>query len=151
LKAEGVLAPRWLVLVVRTRRPYDAERLRSALHATRLPDEGKRELYRDKPEKAAVEPVLWCADERTLGYGLGVTDVKKVPDEPRSGTDHLAPEVGTFLKERLRQGTQAWAVGHVADWRKTFVPLWLTGALKEDPEARALFGVRTFGVWFQFA
>src|SRR5262249_26444919 len=82
-------------LVVRTRKPYQAERVRVALKATRTHDErtpegGKRTLYSASVGKLPVQ--LWLADERTLVVGLFST-MEQVPGKPQEGLTHLPPEV----------------------------------------------------------
>jgi hypothetical protein len=149
LRIQGQLIPR-VNLIVRTTRPFDAQAIRTALHATRAPEPGKKELYRVKLEKSVLTPVLWFADERTLIVGLKVEDFEAVPAMPREGIDHLQTEIRSFLKERLGQGTPAWLAGYAENWEIHWRIL-LDRQAREGQPIDLLAPVRTFGVWFQFS
>jgi hypothetical protein len=149
LRIQGELIPR-VNLVVRTTRPYDPAAIRKALHATRTPEPGKKELYRVKLEKSVLTPVLWFADERTLLVGLKPEDFARVPTKPREGIDHLQTEIRSFLKERLGQGTPAWLAGYAENWDIQWRIL-LDRQAREGQPVELLAQVRTFGVWFQFS
>ena len=142
---EGVPPP--AVLVVRTLRPYDAEAVRSALGAEPAPTAGGKTIYRCKPGDGGLRPWLWCADERTLVFGLFEKPLEAVPDKPAAGLERLPAEVRTLLEERLDSAGPAWVVGHAADWRKTAVALLLGGLAEKDAD---LVGhVRDFALQFQ--
>src|SRR5207249_4699544 len=53
------------ILAVRTRQPYDGNRVRSALKASPPLTKGDRTLYRFGLNNTSFEAVLWCPDERT--------------------------------------------------------------------------------------
>jgi hypothetical protein len=150
LRIRGNLLPR-MTLIVRTRRPYDAEAIRKKINASRAPEPGKKELYRVTMEKSLVTPHLWFTDERTLIVGLSGNDLEPVPARPREGVDHLMPELKSFLKDRLSQGTPAWMIGNAQDWDQTLTWNLLFAQLKKDGQPVELLAkVRTFGVSFQF-
>jgi hypothetical protein len=131
-------------LVVRTRRAYDVEKVRAALHAERLGTVGQKKLESFEIKGAKLRPVLWCADERTLVFGLFAPQFEHVPNTPREGISHLPGEVRSILDERVRSGGPVWLAGHVADWDKVE---W-TGLLdlKKD-DLKRLSSVRTFAAW----
>jgi hypothetical protein len=139
-----------MTLVVRTNRPYDAEAIRKSLHASRSPEPGKKELYRIKLEKSLVTPVVWFADDHTLVLGLSAKDLESVPATPRTGIDHLMPEIVSILKDRLNPGTPLWLVGRPQDWDKTVAWMLLERQAKAGQPVELLAQVQTFGVWFQF-
>ncbi len=141
---EGVPPP--AVLVVRTMRPYDAESVRTALGAEPVAAGGKT-LYRCKPGDGGLRPWLWCADERTLVFGLFERQLEAIPDKPAAGLERLPAEVRTLLNERLDSAGPAWVVGRAADWRKTAVALLLGGLAEKDAD---LVGhVREFALQLQ--
>jgi len=142
---EGIPPP--AVLVVRTVRPFDAEAVRSALGAEPAPAAGGKTLYRCKPGDGGLRPYLWCADERTLVFGLWAKQLEAVPDKAAAGLERLPAEVRTLLEERLDSAGPAWVVGHAADWRKTAVALLLGGLTEKDAD---LVGhVRDFALQLQ--
>jgi hypothetical protein len=144
VKADDALPPR-LNVVVRTREPYDAAKVRAALKARRAGG-GKKELYRfDGP--GGVPLVLWCADERTLVVGLLATHLEAVPVKPRDDLGALVPELRPILSERMRPAGPVWAAGHARDWASTAAAPLLE-QLGKDDRARVR-SVRTFGVWLQ--
>jgi hypothetical protein len=144
VKADDPLPPR-LNVVVRTRQPYDAAKVRAALKA-RLTGGGKKQLYRfDTP--GGVPLVLWCADERTLVVGLLATHLEDMPLRPRDDLSALVPELRPILRERMRPAGPVWAAGHARDWANTAAAPLLE-RLGKDDRARVR-SVRTFGLWLQ--
>ncbi|HZY89460.1 MAG TPA: hypothetical protein VFE78_31855 [Gemmataceae bacterium] len=144
VKADDPLPPR-LNVVVRTRQPYDAAKVRAALKARRAGG-GQKELYRfDGP--GGVPLVLWCADERTLVVGLLATHLEAVPLRPRDDLGSLVPELRPILRERMRPAGPVWAAGHAADWANTAAAPLLERLGKDDRDR--IRSVRTFGVWLQ--
>jgi hypothetical protein len=144
VKADDPFPPR-LNVVVRTRQPYDAAKVREALKARRAGG-GKKELYRfDGP--GGVPLVLWCADERTLVLGLLANHLEPVPAEPRDDLGALVPELRPVLRERMRPAGPVWAAGHARDWANTAAAPLLE-RLGKDDRARVR-SVQTFGVWLQ--
>jgi hypothetical protein len=125
VKADDDLLPR-TVLVVRTVHPYNADAVRTALQAERLPDAGGKTLYKCKPRDGGLAPVLWCADERTLVFGLIAKHLETVPDKPAVGLERLPAEVRALLENRLQSAGPAWVVGYAADWRKTAAAAFFT-------------------------
>jgi hypothetical protein len=143
VKADDPLPPR-LNVVVRTRRPYDAAKVRAALKA-RPAVGGTKELYRfDGP---GVPLVLWSADDRTLVLGLLATHLEAVPLRPRDGLEALVPELRPILRERMRPAGPVWAAGSARDWANTAAAPLLE---RLGPADRArVRSVRTFGLWLQ--
>jgi hypothetical protein len=146
LRVDNRLVPR-LTLVAQTSRPYDAEKVRNALKAKRLPDPGKRTLWGFRLEQPALQGVLWFAGERTLIVGLSAKDLEGIPPTPMVGPDHLSEELRGLLKERVGRVAQAWVVGHAEEWSKTVAGLVLNTLAKPDREALAK--VQSFGAWVQ--
>lgn len=135
-------------LVVRTRRPYNPALVRLALKATtareeRTPDGGKRTVYSATARNVPLH--LWLATEDTLVLGL-FSKLEQVPATPLEGVAHLPAEVREGIDKRLVAGTPAWAVGHAADWKKTWLPT-LAGNVKDLPLLSKLEDMRTFAVY----
>jgi hypothetical protein len=135
-------------LVVRTRKPYEAVRVRLALkasrpHEERSPEGGKRTLYAASVRALPVQ--LWLADERTIILGL-FSKLEQVPSTPNEGIEHLSAELQNVLQRRLPAGIPAWVAGHSSDWKKTWLPA-LVAARKDIPVLAQLAQVRTFALW----
>lgn len=135
-------------LVARTRRPYQPERVRAALnaiksHVERTPEGGKRTLYAASVRNLPVQ--LWLADERTIVVGL-FSNLEQVPGQPAEGLRQLPAEVREVIEKRVSPRATAWAAGHSADWKKTWLPT-VAGAVKDVPLLSRLGEVRTFALW----
>jgi hypothetical protein len=154
LSVEERLIPR-IVMVVQTRQPYDAEKVRSTLKAERRTERGKRTLYRFNLNQTAIEAVLWFAGERTLVLALIPEDLDNVPLTPDPGIERFSFELQKLLTEQLQEGTPAWIVGHAGDWTRVLSPQPLPGMPKitlvqlAKKEREILSGLRTFGSWLQ--
>ena len=133
VKADEGIPPR-SVLVVRTVRPYDADAVRTALQAESVGVRDGKTLYKCKPRDGGLRPILWCADERTLVFGLLEKHLEAVPNQPAAGLERLPAEVRTLLEERLDSAGPAWVVGYAADWRKTAAALLLGGLTEKDAD-----------------
>jgi hypothetical protein len=137
-----------VLLVVRTLRPYDIQRVVSTLKATRAAPSGGRTIYRFGLENPLRQTgYLWCPDERTMLIGLKAKDLEGVPPVPRPNSEHLLAPIRSFLGERVRSGAPLWAVGHVDDWEKTALHFFLALWLKDD--WTMLSKAHTFGAWWQ--
>jgi hypothetical protein len=132
-------------LVVRTRRPYDAERVKAALKTERLATGGEKTLDRFEIKDTPFRPVLWCADDHTLVFALLPAHFEQIA--PRKNIDHLPRAVQKVLEERVGGVGPLWLAGHVADWNKAEWPNLLPRLKKEDLERWS--AVRTFAVWLQ--
>jgi hypothetical protein len=135
------------VLVVRTRQPYDAEKVRAALKAEQLSVGGDKRLDRFEIKDTPFRPVLWCADDHTLVLALAPAHFTQVPLTPRRNIDHLPRAVQKVLEERVGPVGPLWLAGHIAAWEKIPWPTLLPGLKKEDLERWT--SVRTFAVWLQ--
>jgi hypothetical protein len=138
--------PLSVVLVVRTRRPYDALKVRETLGARGIPGApAGRTLYQVALPFGNLPALLWCADKDTFLVALARESLEKsaVPGPGRA--DPLVPQVREVLQERVRPVGQLWAVGHSADWTKSAGALLLSGLPAEWQQRLA--AVRTFGVW----
>lgn len=135
-----------VVLIVRTRQPYDADKVRAGLKAGRRIDVGKKEVYQFNLEKPRLSAFLWCAGPTTLVVGISDKDIEAVPTSPAGGVEQLAEPLQVFLKERLNVGTQAWVAGHAQNWDT--VRLLATPFLTEDNQ-KLIARVETFGFWLR--
>jgi hypothetical protein len=140
--------PTWLV--IRTRRPYDANKVRAVLGAKRprdlrLPGGGRRVVSEVKVQNVRLQ--MWLADPKTLVLGL-FGKMEDLPARPEDGGESLSPEVRRVLEQRLGAGTPVWLAGSSSDWKKTALPVLLAG-WKDVPMLNRLAQVRTFALWLQ--
>jgi hypothetical protein len=143
--------PTRFTLVVRTRRPIQAEQVRETLKA-----EGRREVdgrgvypFVMKMELPGIQggglgANAWFADDYTL---VVAKTFDHVPAEPRGGVDHLRPALRQLLKERMGPSAQLWLAADMPPWDKVFPLLQAWVLLSLRKEARTIEKVRTFGVW----
>jgi hypothetical protein len=131
VQADDAVPPR-TVAVVRTVGPYDAEAVKTALHAERVGEVGRKTVYKCKPKDGVLRPVLWFADDRTLVFGLLEKHLEAVPDAPAGDLGRLPAAVRTLLEERLQSAGPAWVVGYSADWRRTGAALLLGSLTEKD-------------------
>jgi hypothetical protein len=132
-------------LVFRTVQPYDAERVRQRLKATRAPGTGKKRLYAFRAPRWNVPLSVWFADERTMVLALVAAQLEALPNEPVADLEQFDAEIRTVLKERREAAAPLWLAGHSSDWSKTLAARFLTRMKKED--WRKLSSLRTFGIW----
>jgi hypothetical protein len=145
LNVTNRLIPR-TTLIVQTRRPYDAERVRATLKATRTGEPGPKPVYRFTLDKPPLDVWLCFLAERTLVIGLAPADVAVVPPTPQD-IGHLPKSLQTMLTERLGSVAPIWVIGHSEDWDKTSLRLPLSSV---SATGRPLLEkVRSFGVWLQ--
>jgi hypothetical protein len=110
------VSPR-LILVVRTRRAFDPDKVRAAL------TEG---------QGLPFKPALRLPDKHTIVLGVVDGQLDTVPALPRTGSDHLPEEVRTALQKRLPPAGPFWAVGAADDWSKTSLSMTFARLKKED-------------------
>ena len=140
LKMQEDVIPQ-IILIARTRRPYDPEAVRAKLKAKRAIElQGKR-VYRFTPEQLQLVGALWCADERTLVFGLHPNDLIDLPTAPIVDVERFPEQIRKYLT-RLGPGSQAWVVGAPSQWEKLLGLLHLLGLGEAD---RRIFSqVRAF-------
>jgi hypothetical protein len=88
-------------LVVRTRRPYDRRANHDKLDAEKVSDvpaAEPRTFYQTRFEAIRLPAALWCADDRTLVFGLTVIDLDDVPPSPQPSLDHLPVSLTEVLE-----------------------------------------------------
>jgi hypothetical protein len=146
--AEDADFPPPTYLIIRTRQPYDAEKVKTALGAkrpreVRVQPGDKRLLYPVKVQPLPLE--LWLAGENTLI--LGLSKMEQLPARP-SEEAQLSAEVREVLEQRIGPGAPLWLAGHSSNWEKTLLPT-LLGVWKDVPVVSRLAQVRTFAVWLQ--
>jgi hypothetical protein len=154
LSVEERLVPR-IVLVVQSRQTLNAENIRAILRAGRRTERGQRTLYRFHAGQSGIEAVLWFADDRTLVLALVPEDVDNVPLSPIPGVERFSSDVQRLLADQLHEGTQAWIVGHAANWTRVLSPQPLPGMTNltlvrlSKREREVLSGLRTFAAWLE--
>jgi hypothetical protein len=130
LKQQEDVIPQ-IILIVRTRRPYDPDVIRAKLKAKRAIElQGKR-VYRFTPEQWQLVAALWCADERTLVFGLHPNDLIDLPTAPIAGVERFPEQLRKYLTG-LDLGPQAWLVSAPSQWEKLLGLLHLLGLGEAD-------------------
>ncbi len=97
------------VLVVRTRRPYDAARVRTALKASVRGEGGNRDVYHFTLAKPHLSAVLWSPDENTLVLGLSAKDIAAISSPPAAG--RLPGALAELLRQNTTAGDVLWMAG----------------------------------------
>jgi hypothetical protein len=119
--SEGGL-PRTTIMF-QTRKPADPKRVAEAMKSVGTRKSAKGRTYRTtRLPGVPLEAALWFADDdyRMFIHALDAT-MDKVPETPQPSSDHLAPPVRKFLRERSK-GTQFWFFGDIEDWNQTYLP-----------------------------
>jgi hypothetical protein len=153
LKMEEADLPH-LYVVVRTRSPYDEEKVREKLKAKRVNGLSGKRVYRITLEQTQPGGALWCAGDRTLVFALQPKDLAELPAKPSSGVDRFAPELQKHLTSPyLAVGTRAWIVGASSRWDEILGLLQLVGLPEADwqglSQVRAFVGQIHFGPGFE--
>jgi hypothetical protein len=147
------LNPLRVILVVRTRRPYDSGSVRDHLHTGAAVTVGGKTIYPFSPEKFSLgEPALWLPNDTVLVVGLHPKYLEAIPERPNAAA--LAGPLRQLLHDRVGIGSFAWVVGHTPDDGVLGPLVDVLGALLKVPltgaEARTVAGVRTFGLWLRW-
>lgn len=151
VKVADFFPPR-MILVVRMRQPYDAERIRQDLTATPLTEAGAKDRYRFKlanlrfGDISGISAVLWLMDERTMLVALTPKELEAVPAEPKNGSEHLPVALQTSIQQRVARGATAWLAASSERWHESFVKPWVQ-TQSGDKAAASLDLLRTVCVW----
>jgi hypothetical protein len=146
-----------LICVVRTRGPYDLEKLAVAVKTAKSSVHEKRPLYEFTLEPIG-EALLWSADEQTLIFAARLTQpavgaaekapaalLTSIPTRAQPFEEHLSPALKGLFQERLAKQSQLWAVADLANksalgkltWLLPPGPLWSSA----EPVKRFAVGV----------
>jgi hypothetical protein len=145
LATDDPILPR-VNLIVRTRRPYQADKVRTALKAEKVADSARKDLYRFALPNGSLQPVIWFIDNRTLALGLIPSHLDTIPARPRAGLNHLPPDLRELLKERL-EPAPVWCAGVVEDRARGLAATLLPRLPKEERERWS--ALRAFAAWVQ--
>jgi hypothetical protein len=135
-----------IFLIVQTRQPYDAAKVRFTLKARRPIDLPDKTVYPIAPEQIELGGALWCAGARTLVFALQPKDLDGLPAEPIAGVERFPAETQKLLTG-LQEGTQAWVVGSSTNWDSVLFLLQFFGLADDDRQT--LTGVRAFRGWLR--
>jgi hypothetical protein len=105
------LPPR-LTLVLRGRRPIDADAVRTALPAGRAVDHGDKTLYEARPANGP-QGLVWFADDRTVVGGLVKEHFDKLPPQRNPSPGRFQIPLPELLRNRLDPAALVWAVLHI--------------------------------------
>jgi hypothetical protein len=137
-----------VVLVVQTRQPYDAAKVRETLKTTRSTQLGSKTVYFFTPaiaNKLSFEAVLWSPSDRIVVVTISKGELERIPDRPAAGGNQLPEPLQGIIKERIGKA-EIWLAGHVEKWEALGLVLTLL-LPKEDIET--LTRLRTFGFWLK--
>ncbi|MCI0739542.1 MAG: hypothetical protein L0Y72_10895 [Gemmataceae bacterium] len=107
-----------IVVVARTRAPYNREALADELKPAKAVSHLDRPLFAFTTRPG--EGYLWCADERTLIWLWRLDAVKKedlaeLPQPPRQGEGAAPPSVKAVVADRVNKHSLVWAAGNLED------------------------------------
>lgn len=145
---ESQVVPPPALLVVHTRRPYDANQVRAALKGSEPTERAGKTLSVFPVENVPLTSSLWlwCPDKYTLVVGRRADDFQNVPAIPEAGAERLVGPVRTLLKERVARDAQVWLVGHFPELAKKMEPL-VRPFVPPDSGWEVWTRVPTFSAW----
>lgn len=106
------LPPR-LNVVLRARRPINADAVRTALRAGRGNEHNGRMLYEVKLRPKGPDGLLWFADDRTIVGGLVREHFDKLPDPPNPYIGRFPGPLPAIFRDRVDARALAWAAVHI--------------------------------------
>ena len=106
------LPPR-LNVVLRARRPINAESVRTALHAGRGIEHNGKTLYQVKLRPKGPDGLLWFADDLTIVVGLVKEHFDGLPPARNPSIDRFPEPLRPVLRDRVDGRSLAWAAVHV--------------------------------------
>jgi hypothetical protein len=122
-----------LFLIVRTRRPYDAQAVRAKLNVKRPIELPGKTVHRFALEQTQLIGSVWFADERTLVFGWQPNDLIELPTSPIARVERFPDQIAKYLLEpAMGPGTEIWAVSASRQWEKYLVFLHLLGLDEAD-------------------
>src|SRR5262245_26363573 len=105
--------PPQVTVVLRARRPVDAESVRTALHAGRSSEHNGKTLYEVKLRPKGPDGLVWIADDRTIVGGLVREHFDRLPPGRNPSIDRFAAPLRVLLRDRIEANALAWAAVHV--------------------------------------
>jgi hypothetical protein len=108
-----------LVLIARTRGPYELEKVAQSVQPAEASVFRKRPLFVYAAPLFQDKAVLWGADEQTLVLAgrlggdekSGAALLEAVPESPQQGAERLEPTVAKLLEERVPRQSLLWGAG----------------------------------------
>src|SRR5439155_2947404 len=102
-----------VTVVLRARRPINADAVRTAFHAGRGIEHNGKSLYGVKLRPKGPDGLLWFANDRTIVGGLVKEPFDKVPDPPNPYIGRFPGPLPAILRDRVDARALAWAAVHV--------------------------------------
>lgn len=112
--------PPQVILVVHSRQPFDLESVARQSKAHARKKDG-RMLYVGKAG-ALPEVNWWQASDRVLIATISARDFEGVPNQPRTGIDHLRPALAALIREQVAADASAWFVATSDRWDQYLQP-----------------------------
>lgn len=142
-----------LVGVAVTREPWDARKVIDAIGQNKLTKYRDGFLHRFGTQPVGTGKLWLTKSPRLLIFawsldGEGTADLDRVPTQPVTGLDHLAPLARQALTERVGKQSRVWAAGDMA---RAAPVLDLLALQMPKEESRRLGLVKAFGLGATFA
>jgi hypothetical protein len=121
-----------VVLVLRTRRDFEVDAVKVALHAKVVENAGRneqRKLWEVKLGNAELPATLWIADDRTLVLGLIPADFTELPAPNTEKLAHLSGTLQTRLRQRIDPGAVVWVAGQLRHGLRGVASIGANGVL----------------------
>jgi hypothetical protein len=117
--SQGAFPPR-MVVVVRSRQPFDLEQIARQGKANRLRREGRTlTVARFSP---IVELFWWAPTDRMLIATLSARDYDAIPAEPRPGVNHLPADIAHLIRAEVPSDACAWVAAASDRWHEYLRP-----------------------------
>lgn len=106
-----------LVMVVKTRRPYDPAKVRTTINTSSSSQKYGKKYY--EFSRRAPFGVVWFPPQSNdlLVITMSPDNLKEVPELPRSGKDRVPPPVGDLLTDRLGKVAQFWLAINLKEFK----------------------------------
>jgi hypothetical protein len=105
--------PPRLTVVLRARRPINADAVRTALQGGRGSEHNGKTLYEVKLRPKGPDGLAWFADDRSIVAGLVKENFDRLPPERNPSIDRFDSPLRSLLRDRLNPAALAWAAVHV--------------------------------------
>jgi hypothetical protein len=154
----GVRLAIFPVVVVRTRKPYNAESVLNALNTGREKANIERKGVYQFPLKEfqSFMGTVWCADEQTLVFAMLGHDIESLPTAADPSNSRFATPIQQMLNKRA-PGTQVWGIGEIEQLQtlRSLSEKWPAAAALASQLSQVDLGplsnVRWLSAWTQFS
>lgn len=105
-----------LVIVAKTRQPYDEAKVRATIKTTTSTRQEDKKFYHFSPRALPFDAVVWFPPRKDfLVIALGPESLKEVPEQPRTGKDQVPAQVRAVVADHLGKIAQFWLAINLED------------------------------------